>query len=164
MNTNKHFPLSKPPQGTTEQHVVPTPATAQITRQRVATLNRYNKIFFVFGSEFAVPAWSVVAVGNTGKFNDPISGEINWLVDAKFGGSGTEHAGMRITYTFPDVGVIQSAFIQEINRFSGDAGKVGLSCALAGNVSSNSFTVTCIRTDRVSPWSDNFSFLLFFIN
>lgn len=49
MNTNKHFPLSKPPQVAAESNAVPTPATAQITRERVATLNRYNKLFFIFG-------------------------------------------------------------------------------------------------------------------
>lgn len=49
MNINKHFPLSKPPQVVEDKTSLPTPITAQITRQRVAALNRYNKIFFVFG-------------------------------------------------------------------------------------------------------------------
>jgi len=111
--------------------------------------------------EFVIPAYTAVEEGNTGKFNDETFGEVNWRIDARFGGSGNDHAGMRITYTFADLNVqALTAFIQEINRFSGDAGKVGLSCTLAGNVSSSSITVNCVRTDQVSPWSDNFGFLL----
>jgi len=68
---------------------------------------------------------------------------------------------MTVTYTFADLNAdVLSAFIQEINRFSGEAGKVGLSCSLASNVTSNSITVTCTRTDSAAGWADNFGFLL----
>ena len=67
---------------------------------------------------------------------------------------------MQITYTFSDRGAAQTAFIQEMNRRDGAAGKVGLACSLAGNVSSNSITVNCVRADNNAGWSNSYSMLV----
>lgn len=49
MDSNKHLPLSKPPKVSATKVPLPTPAVAQITQKRMATLYRYNWIFFIFG-------------------------------------------------------------------------------------------------------------------
>jgi len=67
---------------------------------------------------------------------------------------------MQITYTFSNIGSVLSATIQELNRHGGIAGRVGLACSLASNVSHNSLTVNCVRADAKPGWSDEYGLLV----
>ena len=49
MEQNKQFPLSKPPKIPIEKIATPIAATPLVTQQRMEVLNRYSKVFFIFG-------------------------------------------------------------------------------------------------------------------
>ncbi len=85
---------------------------------------------------------------------------VTWTITNVGGANAQGNACMQITYTFSDRGAATAAFMQEMNRRDGAAGKVGLSCSLAGNVSGNSITVNCVRADANAGWSYSYSMLV----
>ena len=110
---------------------------------------------------FGIPAWVGASAGDSGTFTDANFGQVTWTINSLGGADGTGNASMQVEYSFSDVGApVVTAFIQEMNSRSGAAGRVGLACNLAGNVSGNSMTVNCVRADASAGWSSSFGLLV----
>ena len=80
--------------------------------------------------EFAIPAWDGASVGDSDSFDGGDFGMVTWTITNVGGANAQGNACMQITYTFSDRGAATAAFMQEMNRRDGAAGKVGLSLSL----------------------------------
>ena len=103
--------------------------------------------------EFVVPAWSGAVAGDSGTFTAGAFGTVTWTITQLSGADASGNARMQVRYDFNNIGKVTSASIQEINKQLGEAGKVGLSCSLTGNVEGTSMVVNCVRADANAGWS-----------
>jgi hypothetical protein len=108
--------------------------------------------------EFIIPAWSRVSVSDLGKFQDACYGTVSWSIDHKNSGNGN-HASMIVTYKFDDLNrTAVSNFVQAINRRTDMANHMVNFSINIKRVTSSSVTVSIVRMDNESPWSEVFSF------